>query len=77
MNKEEFLYPRQAYHGTFSPTHLLFDANLQEFSQRTCFIANLMSNGKMSPGEAYTCIHLLWERLSRSHQILGIETEST
>ncbi len=29
---QEFLYPRHSYSGPLTPAHLVFDANLQEFS---------------------------------------------
>ena len=45
QNKEAFLYPRSKYYGEFTPENLVFDANLQEFAQRTliCAIWKLMA----------------------------------
>ena len=61
--KRQFLYPRGKYNGVFSPQRLIFDANLQEFSQRVSFICALESNGKMSGEEAYQEIKKLWRQL--------------
>jgi hypothetical protein len=48
-----FLYPRARYQGSFSPEHLVFNANLQEFAQRVGYISNLQTAGKVSPEESY------------------------
>jgi hypothetical protein len=68
----KFLYPRNRYHGKFKPENLLFDANLQEFSQRVSYIYNLENNGKLDPEEAYNRIEALWEQLKRTKKQLGI-----
>ncbi len=70
---QEFLYPRHSYHGTFSPAKLVFDANLQEFSQRVSYVSNLATNGKLTPMEAYAQIRNSWKTLKRSYKALGIE----
>ncbi|MEN9203055.1 MAG: hypothetical protein Q6K80_05770 [Thermostichus sp. DG_1_6_bins_120] len=71
----EFLYPRHPYHGVFTPANLLFDANLQEFSQRVGYISSLTTNGKLTPQEAYHQIRQHWKNLKRSRKALGIGQE--
>lgn len=72
---QEFLYPRHSYHGTFTPANLVFDANLQEFSQRVGYVSNLTANGKLTPIEAYGQIRHFWKTLKRSCKALGIGQE--
>lgn len=72
MDRDEFLYPRSSYHGEFTPQHLIFNANLQEFAQDVGYICNLQSNGKFSPEEAYKKIKKRWKQLKRSRKELGI-----
>jgi len=61
--KQKFLYPLSKYYGKLTPQRLIFDANLQEFSQRVSFICALESNGKMTGEEAYQEIKKLWKQL--------------
>ncbi len=72
---QEFLYPRHSYSGSFTPANLVFDANLQEFSQRVGYISNLTRNGKLTPAEAYGQIRQHWKTLKRSRKALGIAPE--
>lgn len=72
----EFVYPRSRYHGQVKPENLVFDANLQEFSQRVGIISALETGGKVSPQEAYEQIGALWQQLTRSKEQLGIGTNS-
>lgn len=65
-NIEQFLYPRARFRGEFSPEHLAFDANLQEFAQRVSLICGLETGGKVPPEEAYTQIKQLWKELKKS-----------
>lgn len=67
-----FLYHTHHYHGSFSPEKLVFDANLQEFSQRVTYICGLEMNGKLSPEEAYAKIRTLLQQLEQSKKQLGI-----
>ncbi|MCM0590196.1 MAG: DUF7219 family protein [Gloeotrichia echinulata DVL01] len=69
----DFLYPRHPYYGHFKPEYLVFNANLQEFSQRVSYICNLQTGGKLSPEEAYTQIRVLWKQLKRTTKELEIE----
>jgi hypothetical protein len=69
----DFLYPRSSYYGQFKPEYLVFNANLQEFSQRVSYICNLQTGGKISPEEAYQEIHLLWKQLKRAKKQLEIK----
>jgi glutathione peroxidase-family protein len=69
---QAFLYPLARYHGEVKPQNLVFNANLQEFSQRVSLIANLQTNGKLSPEESYTQVEALWQQLQTSKNQLGI-----
>lgn len=68
----KFLYPRSRYYGSVKPENLVFNANLQEFAQRVSYLANLETNGKLSPEEAYQEIKELWKQLKRTKNQLGI-----
>jgi hypothetical protein len=76
IDKQSFLYPHSHYHGQFTPAHLVFNANLQEFAQRAGIIASLETAGKLSAGEAYSKIELLWKQLTSSMQELGVEPDT-
>ncbi|MBD2388298.1 DUF7219 family protein [Cylindrospermum sp. FACHB-282] len=71
-NLSNFLYPRSSYYGQFKPEYLVFNANLQEFTQRVSNICNLQTSGQLSPEDAYTQIKLLWKQLKRSKKELEI-----
>jgi hypothetical protein len=68
--KEDFLYPTARYRGEFTPEHLAFNANLQEFAQRVSLLCGLETSGKIPPGEAYQQIKELWQQLKVSKQNL-------
>ena len=70
MDQSDFLYPIGRYHGQVKPGNLVFNANLQEFSQKVSYISSLETNGKLSPYEAYKQIKSLWKRLKRSKKQL-------
>jgi hypothetical protein len=72
VSRSEFLYPNVRYRGEVKPENLVFNANLQEFSQRVGIIASLESNGKLTPQESYQQIKSLWKQLKRSKKELGI-----
>lgn len=71
-DRDNFLYVYNRYQGQFKPEKLMFNANLQEFSQRVSYICNLETGGKLSQAEAFEQISELWEELKRSQQELGI-----
>ncbi|ELS02143.1 hypothetical protein Xen7305DRAFT_00018540 [Xenococcus sp. PCC 7305] len=71
-DKHDFLYPRNSYHGEVSPTNLVFNANLQEFSQKISYICALEAGGKVPPEKAFKQIKSLWKELKRSKKQLGI-----
>jgi hypothetical protein len=71
-NRFDFLYPRSRYYGQVKPENLVFNANLQEFSNRVMLIASLHTNGKLPPTVAYKEIKGLWKQLKRSKKQLGI-----
>ena len=73
--KEDFFYPTASYRGEFTPEHLAFNANLQEFAQRVSIICGLETGGKVPPGEAYTEIKKLWKQLKESKEALLERTD--
>ncbi|MGA7935067.1 MAG: hypothetical protein WCA35_16085, partial [Kovacikia sp.] len=68
--------PRARYRGQVKPENLVFNANLQEFSQRITYICCLETGGKLSPEESYQEIKALWKQLKRSKKQLGIGDQS-
>jgi hypothetical protein len=68
----DFLYPRSPYDGQFQPEYLVFNANLQEFSQRVSYICSLQTSGRLSPEEAYKQINSLWKQLKRTKKNLEV-----
>ncbi|MDZ8138796.1 MAG: hypothetical protein RM049_26415 [Nostoc sp. DedQUE04] len=72
QDKNSFLYPRSRYYGKFQPENLVFNANLQEFSQRISYITSLETGGKLSQEEAYQQIKSLWKELKHSKKQLSI-----
>ncbi len=77
MNHSEFLFPKARYRGEVKPENLVFNANLQEFSQKVSYICSLETNGKLSPEESYLKIKDLWKELKRSKKQLGIGSNQT
>lgn len=77
ITKMKFLYPYQRYYGRFTPKNLIFDANLQEFSQRISYIAGLHANGKLSTEQAYQEIHRLWKGLKRSKKAMKLDDSAS
>lgn len=71
-DRDSFLNPRSRYYGEFSPQHLTFNANLQEFAQRIGYISNLQTGGKLTPDEAYNQIKALYKQLKQSKKGLDI-----
>ncbi len=71
-DKQNFLYPRSRYYGQFNPENLVFNANLQEFSQKVGYIVNLQTSGKITSEDAYKEIKALWKNLKHSKKELGI-----
>lgn len=69
--RDEFLYVRNPYRGEVKPENLVFNVNLQEFSQRVGYICALETNGKLSTEEAYQQIKALWDQLERTKHQLG------
>jgi hypothetical protein len=54
----------------------MFNANLQEFSQRVSYICCLETSGKLRPDEAYQKIESLWQQLKHSAGQLGMAQPS-
>ena len=68
----DFFCPRSRYYGQVKPENLVFNANLQEFSQRVSLICGLETNGKLSPEEAFDQIRVLWKQLKHSKKELKV-----
>lgn len=68
--RDKFLYPVGHYRGEFTPEHLAFNANLQEFAQRVSLLCGLETGGKIPPEEAYDAIKKLWRDLKQSKKSL-------
>lgn len=77
IDKNNFLYQPHQYLGKFTPQNLVFNANLQEFSQRVSYICNLQTEGKLSSQHSYEEIEGLWQQLTQSRMALGIEKNVT
>ncbi|MEH2089047.1 DUF7219 family protein [Nostoc sp.] len=74
-DKNRFLYACDRYHGKLQPNNLIFNANLQEFTQRVSYIANLETAGKLSPQIAFGQLEALWKQLEDSKNKLGIGSD--
>ncbi len=70
ISKDSFLYPRSRYYGEFTPEHLAFNANLQEFSQKVSYISALETGGKLSSEQAYEQVKCLWKQLKHSKKTM-------
>ncbi|MEH1820045.1 MAG: hypothetical protein V7L31_13360 [Nostoc sp.] len=60
-DKNKFLSPHSRYYGQVKPDNLVFNANLQEFTQKVGYITCLQTNGKLAPEDAYNQIKALWK----------------
>jgi hypothetical protein len=69
-DKEQFFYPRAKYRGEFTPEHLAFNANLQEFAQRVSTLCSLETAGKIPPEQTYKEIKKMWKALKASKRNL-------
>jgi hypothetical protein len=67
-----FLYHNSRYNGEVKPENLVFNANLQEFTQKISYICSLETAGKLTPEDSYKQIKSLWKDLKRSKKQLGI-----
>lgn len=72
LTTSNFLYPQPRYYGDVKPENLVFNANLQEFSQRVILISGLASNGKISIEQAFQNIETLWQQLEATKKQLGV-----
>ncbi|MBD1820922.1 hypothetical protein H6F51_00050 [Cyanobacteria bacterium FACHB-DQ100] len=77
QQKQDFLYPNAHYRGNFTPEHLAFNANLQEFAQRVSLLCGLETSGKISPDDAYHQIKGLWNELRTSKKNLLDSTQGS
>jgi hypothetical protein len=72
VSKDGFLNPHSRYYGSFTPTNLVFNANLQAFSTQVGYLCGLETNGKLSGTEAYRKIKQQYKLLKQSKKALGI-----
>ena len=54
------------------PEQMMFNANLQEFTNRVGIICGLESNGKITQEDAYHQIKELWKMIKKSKKNLRI-----
>jgi hypothetical protein len=73
MNKDNFFNPKSKYYGEFTPEHLVFNANLQEFANKINIIVGLETGGKLQQKEAYKQIKSLFKQLKESKQNLYLK----
>lgn len=66
--KEQFLYPRSRYYGSYTPEDLIFNTNLQEVAQKISILSALHTGGKLSSTEAFAQIENLWQQLEQSQR---------
>jgi len=71
-NKNNFIYAQSRYHGKFTPEHLAFNANLQEFAQKLSYISALHTGGKLSSEKAYEQVASLWQKIEQSKHAMNI-----
>jgi hypothetical protein len=71
-----YIYQNNRYNGDFTPEHLIFNSNLQEFTQKVSFICSLETAGKLTPEESYKQIKSLWKDLKRTKKQLGIGVQA-
>ena len=67
---DSFLYHNSTYHGQVKPENLLFNSNLQEFTQKVSYICCLETGGKLSPEDSFKQIKSLWKELKQSKKML-------
>jgi hypothetical protein len=72
IRANDFITPRHSYRGQVNPESLVFNANLQEFSDRVSYIVCLTTAGKLSAEEAHLRLQQLWHQLDRSKRQLGV-----
>lgn len=75
QDKSDILFPRSRYYGKFTPEHLAFNANLQEFAHKVGYICSLETGGKLPPNDAYEMIRELWAKVEQSKAGLGIQPD--
>jgi hypothetical protein len=75
-SKDKFLHPKSRYRGNFTPSNLIFNANLQEFATQAGYICSLETNGKLTSAEAYRQIKQLFKQLKQSKKELGIGNQA-
>lgn len=67
---KDFLNPKAKYQGDFSVEKLIFNDNLQEFSNQIGIIVALETGGKIDSREAYRRIKALFKQLKKSKKNL-------
>ena len=65
-SKDELLYPKYSYKGKPTASNIVFDWNLQEFSDKVMYLCALENSGKIDSIDAYNQIKQLWKELKAS-----------
>ncbi|MEB3191068.1 MAG: hypothetical protein VKL42_12065 [Snowella sp.] len=63
--------PYANYQGKFTRSNLIFNANLQVFSERVSHICQLETAGNLSPQDAFKILESLWEQLKENKPSLS------
>lgn len=74
--KARYVHAKKTYHGELGPEAMVFDANLQEFSQKVAYVCSLENSGKLTPQDAYAEIKRLYKELKQSRKQLGLTGEN-
>ena len=70
MMTKPFVYTIGKYYGEFTPGNLVFNANLQKFTQQVTYLCTLAANGEITPEDVYQEIEKSWQQLKLSKQEL-------
>ena len=74
---DSFLNPQPGFEGEFTPGKIVFNANLQEFSNKVSILCALETGGKITPEQAYKEIKALWKTLKLTKKELLENTSFT
>ena len=65
-SKDKFIYPKSSFKGKPTASNIVFDWNLQEFSDKVMYLCALENSGKINSIDAYNQIKQLWKELKAS-----------
>ena len=61
-----FLCHNSTYYGQVKSKNLLFNSNLQKFTQKVSYICCLETGGKVSPENSFRQLKSLWKELKKT-----------